>query len=356
MFLGSNSLLGSLEPVNLLGAVMYRDSSVKGACSCEFAQLGAQRARAELMGRKRRTLDPKLDIVFWMLFGAERNRELLISLLNAVLRPAAPIDEVEVLPAQPEGESPDDKGIVLDVRVRLDSGEQIDVEMQSQRHPALRERALYYWARLYSGQLPRGSDYTRLRRCAVILVANFRELAGPRFHSTFCPRELESGELLTEHLSIHVLELPKLGGPADGNDEPGLLDWGKFLSARNDEELEDLAMQSPVMKQAKEALEQISADPEARVLAERREMALISYELGLGTARREGREEGREEGRRVLREVLEALLSARFSAVPDWARRRTAGATLQQLKDWCAGVPSAASVEEVLGPADEAAP
>jgi hypothetical protein len=28
-------------------------------------------------------LDPKLDIVFWMLFGAEQNRALLISLLNA---------------------------------------------------------------------------------------------------------------------------------------------------------------------------------------------------------------------------------------------------------------------------------
>ncbi|HKY35094.1 MAG TPA: hypothetical protein VJN18_04075 [Polyangiaceae bacterium] len=34
---------------------------------------------------KRRTLDPKLDIVFWMLFGVERNRDLLISLLTAVL-------------------------------------------------------------------------------------------------------------------------------------------------------------------------------------------------------------------------------------------------------------------------------
>jgi len=48
-------------------------------------------------GGGRRTLDPKLDIVFWMLFGAEQNRALLISLLNAVLRPAVPIESVEVL-------------------------------------------------------------------------------------------------------------------------------------------------------------------------------------------------------------------------------------------------------------------
>ena len=85
-------------------------------------------------------------------------------------------------------------------------------------------------------------------------------------------------------------------------------------------------------------------------------MALISYELGLGAARREGREEGREEGRRALCEVLEALLSARFGAVPEWARSRMAGATLQQLKDWCAGVSTADNVEAVLGRADEVAP
>jgi predicted transposase/invertase (TIGR01784 family) len=84
-------------------------------------------------GERRTTLDPKLDIVFWMLFGAEQNRALLISLLNAVLRPALPIESAEVLHAQPERVGVDDKSIVLDVRARLANGEQVDVEMQSQR-------------------------------------------------------------------------------------------------------------------------------------------------------------------------------------------------------------------------------
>jgi predicted transposase/invertase (TIGR01784 family) len=61
--------------------------------------------------------------------------------------------------------------------MRLQSGEQVDVEMQSQRRPALRERALYYWARLYTGQLLRGDPYTALRRCVVVLITNFAELA-----------------------------------------------------------------------------------------------------------------------------------------------------------------------------------
>jgi hypothetical protein len=99
-----------------------------------------------------------------MLFGAEQNRGLLISLLNAVLQPRIPIESVEVLHAQPERASVDDKSIALDVLVRLATGEEVDVEMQSQRRPALRERALYYWARLYAGQLQRGDSYFARRR------------------------------------------------------------------------------------------------------------------------------------------------------------------------------------------------
>ena len=72
------------------------------------------------MTGSRRTLDPKLDIVFWMLFGEARNRVLLISLINAVLQPAVAIDTVEVLHSEPERSDVGDKSIALDVRVRLE--------------------------------------------------------------------------------------------------------------------------------------------------------------------------------------------------------------------------------------------
>jgi len=112
----------------------------------------------------RYTLDPKLDIVFWMLFGAERNRGLLIALLNAVLRPPSPISHVTVLHDEPERLATENKAIALDLRVRLASGEQLDIEMQSQPRLGLVQRVVYYWARLYAGQLARGADYVQLRR------------------------------------------------------------------------------------------------------------------------------------------------------------------------------------------------
>ena len=90
----------------------------------------------------RSSLDPKLDIVFKLLFGEERNRALLVSLLNAVLTPSVPIDTVTLLHPEPARESADDKGIVLDLRVALHTGEQVDIEMQSQVRPAQRDARL----------------------------------------------------------------------------------------------------------------------------------------------------------------------------------------------------------------------
>ena len=155
-----------------------------------------------MTGRRKR-LDPKLDIVFCMLFGEARNRALLISLLNAVLRPAVPIEEVEVIHAQPERTAVDDKAIALDVRVRLANREQIDVEMQSQWREAQRERKLYYWARLYAGQLNRGQDYISLRRCVVVAITNYGELEERRFHSVFRLRSDSSAAVLSDHFELH---------------------------------------------------------------------------------------------------------------------------------------------------------
>jgi hypothetical protein len=73
-------------------------------------------------GRQRWTLDPKIDLVFSLLFGAERNRGLLIALLNEVLRPSTRIVAVEVLPPQPEPTDVEEKPIFLDLRVRLEPG------------------------------------------------------------------------------------------------------------------------------------------------------------------------------------------------------------------------------------------
>lgn len=45
-------------------------------------------------------LDPKVDFVFKNIFGSEKNPEILISFLNAILKPKFPINHVEIREAK----------------------------------------------------------------------------------------------------------------------------------------------------------------------------------------------------------------------------------------------------------------
>jgi predicted transposase/invertase (TIGR01784 family) len=293
---------------------------------------------------ERRILDPTLDVVFTMLFGAERNREILLAFLTAILRPTSPIEHVELLSRHPERQDLTDKEVVLDLRVRLQNGEQVDVEMQNQGTVAMRKRALYYWARLYAGDAERGTDYGSLRRCVVIVIANFRMLEGAQYHSVFRSTEATSGEILTEDHELHVLELPKLDTSLATNHEPRDVLWVKFLLARTERELEALAMQEPMLKRAKEALEQLSDDPEARLFAERRSAALRMYHVELTMTREEGRAEGRAEGRveaeaigeaRALARIIKAELAARGIEMSEAQQGLVSSCTdLERLSAW----------------------
>jgi predicted transposase/invertase (TIGR01784 family) len=170
-------------------------------------------------------------------------------------------------------------------------------------------------------------DYNKLSPCRAIWITDFRELLAERFHSTFRLLEVHDHEEFTGHFELHLLELPKLEGGVSAEDGRGAEKWGKFLKADTDEELEQLAMTDPDLQQAKEALERLSADPEARMLAEQRRMALISYQLDLNKTREDALREGEELGLRKghaegLRQAVESLCDVLDITLDDPRRAR----------------------------------
>jgi predicted transposase/invertase (TIGR01784 family) len=110
-------------------------------------------------------IDPKIDGVFKALLGAERNRRLLIHVLNAILAGelAAPLTEVEIVNPYNEREFLDDKLSIVDVKARDSSGRPYQIEIQWLNIPELPARILYGWADLYSAQLQDGDGYDQLQ-------------------------------------------------------------------------------------------------------------------------------------------------------------------------------------------------
>jgi predicted transposase/invertase (TIGR01784 family) len=291
----------------------------------------------------RTTLDPKLDVVFKLLFADEQNRELLVSLLTAVLEPRQPIVDVVVLNPDTPKDTVVDKGAVLDVRAQLLDGRLANVEMQTAPHRGLRQRALFYWARLYTGQLGRGQDYVELAQTTSVFILGFSELETTRYHSVFRLLEQHEHSRLTDDLAIHVLELPNLPKRAPVATDPSVLNWGRFFAAQTDEELAQVATMDPKINEAKTALERLSADPAARELAREREVAAWNYERTLRLAREEGERKGQ-------RETVRKLLTQLFDDLSPQQEQRIDEATPAELDEFVKRVRSADTIDDVLAP------
>jgi len=289
----------------------------------------------------RTTLDPTLDIVFKLLFALRANREALVSLLTAVLRPPVPIAEVHVLNPEINREQVDDKGIVLDLLVVLADGTRIDVEMQADRRSGFRHRVLYYWSRVFVSQLERGQPYTALRPVVCILFLDYVEFDTPHFHSTF--RVLEGHEHFpfSNALELHVIELPKRNDPRGGarQEDADLLNWVRFLGAKTDEEVKEACMSNPAIAKANEYLTHLSASPSAQELARQRQLALDTYRIEMTAAKEEGLSEGEKKGekrgeKKGRVESLLRILDRRFGPVPNATRARVMAADPSELDGW----------------------
>ncbi len=165
----------------------------------------------------------------------------------------------------------------------------------------------------------------------------------------------DGGDEFSDQLEVHVLELAKLGNAELTNEEPALVTWGKFLSATSDERLEELAMKDPMLRQAKDALDRLSADPNARVLAEMRDMAQKSYQLDLAKSRKEGKAEGKAEGRAEGRaegysDLVLQQLAIKFGPLPLSVAQRVQAATMTELQVWGTKVLTANTLESVFEP------
>ena len=97
-------------------------------------------------------------------------------------------------------------------------------------------------------------------------------------------------ELLTDKMSLHFFELPKL--PKDINPDNMLLLWLSLFKADTQEELEKIkAMEVPVMEKAINAYHKVTVSPEFRNLERMREDAYYNHESAMWNERKNAQKE-----------------------------------------------------------------
>ncbi len=241
-----------------------------------------------------RLLDPKVDFIFKKIFGSEKHPKILISFLNAVIKPNVPIVQVKLKDTDINKDSIEDKFSRLDVKAITSNGEHINVEIQLKNEYNMIKRTLYYWSKIYSEQLNEGEDYSNLSRTVCINILNFKYLPTDKFHSCYRLKETTTHEELTDTQEIHFIEIPKLPKEADITDL--LVAWVEFLKDPESEEVRTLELSLEEIREAKTELVRLSNDDTQRALYEAREKANKDRTSALEQSRREGLEEGIEKG------------------------------------------------------------
>ena len=252
-------------------------------------------------------LDPKMDFVFKNIFGSEKNSKILISFLNATLKPKDLITSVEIKNTDLNKGYIEDKFSRLDVKATTSNEEIINIEIQLKNEYNRIKRSLYYWSKLYSEQLNEGEDYSILKRTICINILNFKYLKTRKFHSAYRLKEIYSNEELTDVAEIHFIEIPKL---EDGSDEKDMLvPWIEFLKDPESEKVRNLEMSIEEIRQAKDELIKMSNDDTQRELYEMRAKTLKDKISALNEAERKGIQKGIQEGeKKKAIEIAKSLL------------------------------------------------
>ncbi|WP_018248967.1 Rpn family recombination-promoting nuclease/putative transposase [Orenia marismortui] len=240
-------------------------------------------------------LNPRVDFAFKKLFGTEENKDILISFINSVLDKDEPIKDLILKNPYNSKNFKNDKLSILDFKAVDEKGVWYNIEMQITDQDYYDKRALYYWARLYTGQLESGVNYDKLEKTIVINVLNFNCLEEKEYHNIYQLLNRESKEELIDHLEIHFIELEKYN--KDLSEVQTALDrWTEFLKRADKYDKDKIPTQLAELESIKKAinvLDTIGLTKEEREAYEARLKWLRDEEMALKKAERKGMEKGK---------------------------------------------------------------
>ena len=151
---------------------------------------------------------------------------------------------------------------------------------------------MYYWAREFSTGIAKGNDYIQLPRTIIISIINFPLFDCKEFHSEFQVLDVVRHTQLTDKMSLHYFELPKLPQKLNANSYRDL--WLQLFKANTQEELAEIeALEVPVMSEAIKAYESIIAtSPDFKEIERLKHKAEINEAYALADAAERGEKRG----------------------------------------------------------------
>lgn len=252
------------------------------------------------------------DYAFKKLFGTDENKDIMIEFVALVTKiDKAKFKDVRIENSELHPKFFDDKAGRLDIKILLQDGQKIDVEMQNIYFDYYAKRSIFYWTELLTENFKHGADYAELNKCIAINILNQPFKLTDKLHSVYKILEWEDYTLLDDIFEIHFFDLTKL----KEKNMTELEKWLLFIKTEDNEVRTQLAQENPVMAKANEVMNSFYLDDQERELymaAGRYESDRISM---IHESERKGLERGIRQGvRRQAVETAKKLLKIGLSA------------------------------------------
>ncbi len=253
-------------------------------------------------------LNPQNDIAFKRLFGTEKNKDILISLLNEVLgnQLESPIKDVSYLPAVQPPEIISKKTSIVDVLCMDELGVQYIIEMQVADKDDFTSRAQYYASKTFISQMNVGGKYRDLKEVIFLAFCNYTIFKNKKaYKSEHVTLDKNTGERDLDKLSFTFIELKKFDRQRK-QDIDKLSKEEKFyyflanVDGLTPEQLEALTKKNKVMEKAYSELNRAYWSDAELIRYDREEKrnldSIAEVDAGIAKGKAEGLKEGEAKG------------------------------------------------------------
>ena len=233
-------------------------------------------------------------------FGLKGDEDLLLSFINAIMIDSnfATFVSVDILNPFNLTEKAGNKESIVDLKAVTEDGIIVIIEIQTYSTKNFFERTLYYWSKNYSNVLKKGEEYPELKPVISInLIDNILfDITDNRMHTCYLLKEKNSNKILTDHIQMHYVEIPKFDENADIKKE--LKNWILFLKSNKEEDMSQLLKEDTIFEKAMKKYNYFTDNKDLLNEYDRREAFLVYQSSLMRDFKEEGIKEGKLEGRK----------------------------------------------------------
>ncbi len=182
----------------------------------------------------------------------------------------------------------DEKKSTLDLKVKLNNGEIINVELQMYFDAYWINRSLLYLCKAYNS-IEEGESYSKLMPTTQICITDKNLFEHePEFYSHYLFMNVKNHQIYTKNLAINVLQLNQVELATDEDKAHNLDHWARLFVAETWEEMKTLVTEHPEFEEAVNMIYKANADDSVKYAIEAenkfRAINAAQYEAGYAAA------------------------------------------------------------------------